>query len=364
MYGLPRKFNIAFDGGGAVASVEDTNDIGFIAVRVGEGAATPTASRRAGRLLPPAARRASPGTRTSPATPALLLAPDECVARRGGGASASSSSTATAPTARRRGSSTCSTDGASTGSSPRRKSTCRRAQAPAVAARAVRAAGPRVDRMAHVGFHPQKQPGLFYVGVVLPVGRMTATRCAGSPTIAERFGSGTIRLTVWQNLLDLRHPRGQDSSASKRAIEATGARLVGAPASAPGWSPAPATPAASSPPPTPSATRWRSPTTSTPRPRLDHADQHPPDRLPALLRPALHRRHRPARHEGRRRRRHGRGLPRRTSAAATGPSRGSAASSARRDGGGRGAAAGAAAPGLPGRRAGPDETFVEFTRRH
>ena len=34
MYGLPRKFNIAFEGGGRIASLEDTNDIGFQAVRV------------------------------------------------------------------------------------------------------------------------------------------------------------------------------------------------------------------------------------------------------------------------------------------------------------------------------------------
>ena len=34
MYGLPRKFNIAFEGGGRIASLEDTNDIGFQAARV------------------------------------------------------------------------------------------------------------------------------------------------------------------------------------------------------------------------------------------------------------------------------------------------------------------------------------------
>src|SRR5207253_3929585 len=39
MYGLPRKFNIAFDGGGRISALEDTNDIGFAAVRVGEGKA-------------------------------------------------------------------------------------------------------------------------------------------------------------------------------------------------------------------------------------------------------------------------------------------------------------------------------------
>ena len=41
MYGLPRKFNIAFDGGGPVAVLEDTNDIGFSAVRVTDGKTLP-----------------------------------------------------------------------------------------------------------------------------------------------------------------------------------------------------------------------------------------------------------------------------------------------------------------------------------
>src|SRR5436190_9040329 len=41
LYGLPRKFNIAFDGGGRVGVLEDTNDIGFAAVRVGPGKPVP-----------------------------------------------------------------------------------------------------------------------------------------------------------------------------------------------------------------------------------------------------------------------------------------------------------------------------------
>src|SRR5207244_2724411 len=40
-YDLPRKFNIAYDGGGLIGSVEDTNDIGVKAVLIGE---TPAAS--------------------------------------------------------------------------------------------------------------------------------------------------------------------------------------------------------------------------------------------------------------------------------------------------------------------------------
>ena len=41
MYGLPRKFNVAFDSGGSISVVADTNDIGFLAVRVDEGKALP-----------------------------------------------------------------------------------------------------------------------------------------------------------------------------------------------------------------------------------------------------------------------------------------------------------------------------------
>ena len=37
LYGLPRKFNVAFDGGGIVPVLEDTNDIGFQAVAVKDG---------------------------------------------------------------------------------------------------------------------------------------------------------------------------------------------------------------------------------------------------------------------------------------------------------------------------------------
>src|SRR6185295_12761691 len=37
LFGLPRKFNVAFDGGGSISVLADTNDIGFFAVRISEG---------------------------------------------------------------------------------------------------------------------------------------------------------------------------------------------------------------------------------------------------------------------------------------------------------------------------------------
>ena len=37
LIGLPRKFNVAFDGGGIIPVLEDTNDIGFQAVEIRDG---------------------------------------------------------------------------------------------------------------------------------------------------------------------------------------------------------------------------------------------------------------------------------------------------------------------------------------
>src|SRR5215471_10295069 len=63
-YDLPRKFNIAYDGGGLIGTVEDTNDIGAKAVKVGDeilfrlalGGATghQAFARDLGVLIPPA----------------------------------------------------------------------------------------------------------------------------------------------------------------------------------------------------------------------------------------------------------------------------------------------------------------------
>ena len=49
--------------------------------------------------------------------------------------------------------------------------------------------------------HPQKQEGLNWIGVVLPVGKLTAAQMRGLAGIARELGDGDIRLTVWQNLL-------------------------------------------------------------------------------------------------------------------------------------------------------------------
>jgi ferredoxin-nitrite reductase len=60
---------------------------------------------------------------------------------------------------------------------------------------------PLADRMAHVGVHKQKQEGLNWIGVSLPLGKVTCEQMRGLAKIARDFGDGEIRLTVWQNLL-------------------------------------------------------------------------------------------------------------------------------------------------------------------
>ena len=69
--------------------------------------------------------------------------------------------------------------------------------------------------------HPQKQAGLSWIGVVLPVGKLTADQMRGLAAIARELGDGDIRLTVWQNLLISGVPTDQVETAQAR-IEALG----------------------------------------------------------------------------------------------------------------------------------------------
>jgi len=57
------------------------------------------------------------------------------------------------------------------------------------------------EKRDHIGIYPQKQPGLNYIGLNVPVGRMFAEDMLDLARIAEVYGSGEIRLTVEQNLI-------------------------------------------------------------------------------------------------------------------------------------------------------------------
>lgn len=53
----------------------------------------------------------------------------------------------------------------------------------------------------HIGILRQKQSGLNYLGLAVPVGRMTSEQMLQLARLAENYGSGQLRLTVGQNLI-------------------------------------------------------------------------------------------------------------------------------------------------------------------
>jgi ferredoxin-nitrite reductase len=59
----------------------------------------------------------------------------------------------------------------------------------------------RTFRGDHIGVHPQRQPGLVYVGCCVPVGRMRGGDLVELGRLADAYGDGTIRLGPDQNFL-------------------------------------------------------------------------------------------------------------------------------------------------------------------
>ncbi len=195
LYGLPRKFNIAFDGSGRVSSLAETNDISFHAVRVESNQSNPSLPEGVYFLL---GLGGITGHGDFARPTGVLVEPNQCVAvceailrvfiKNGN------------RTDRKKARLKYILDewgfdkflDAVVGEygQPLKKFESSKFTQP-----------DNIDRWAHVGIHPQKQPELSYVGVVLPVGRMTSDQMRGVAKIASAYGSGQIRLTVWQNLL-------------------------------------------------------------------------------------------------------------------------------------------------------------------
>ncbi len=211
MYGLPRKFNIAFDGGGAISSLEDTNDIGFHAVRLASGPDT-------GKVVFQLALGGITGHGDFARDTGVITKPEECVALAAAivGVFIANGDRTDRKKARLKYlldawgfekflEETEKEYGqalrrvATSGFEPRRSD----------------------DRHAHVGVHAQKQPGKSYIGVVLPVGRITSEQMRALATIAESCGDGDIRLTPWQNLLIANIPDSRVAEAQAR-IELAG----------------------------------------------------------------------------------------------------------------------------------------------
>ncbi|NRB04155.1 MAG: NirA family protein, partial [Rhodobacteraceae bacterium] len=78
-----------------------------------------------------------------------------------------------------------------------------------------------IDRQAHIGVHPQKQAGQNYIGVALELGRLSPDQMRVLAEVAETYGHGDLRLTVWQNPL-IPHIPDADVDAACAMIEAAG----------------------------------------------------------------------------------------------------------------------------------------------
>lgn len=202
LYDLPRKFNVAFEGGGAVDTVADTNDIGFMAVRYRDPAAS---SATAPEIAFRVELAGISGHRQLAADAGILVRPHEAVAvaaamlrvfiRHGD------------RTDRKKARLKYLLD--AWGIPKFLEATEKRLAFPLrrvpLAACEVR---PPAIKHGHLGVYRQKQPGRNYLGVAVPVGVMTSRQMRRVAELAANYGSGSLRLTPWQNLLMADVPDG------------------------------------------------------------------------------------------------------------------------------------------------------------
>jgi len=199
-YDLPRKFNIAFDGGGAVGSLEDTNDIGLTAVRVAQdhdGVAAGVWFR--------AALGGATGHKAFATDLGVLIHPTRVLE-------------VVAALVR-----VFIKHGDRTNRKRARLKHLLESMPPAAYLEAAEkllpsklprapldASGnsllhswpePRERSHTHLGVHRQKQRGLNYIGAALPAGQITPRQLLRLADLADHYGVGEIRLTVWQNLI-------------------------------------------------------------------------------------------------------------------------------------------------------------------
>ncbi|MEW4486966.1 NirA family protein [Thalassoglobus sp. JC818] len=195
LYRLPRKFNISFDGGGEIPTLDETNDLAFQAVTVTEEFASEELPAGVYFRL---ALGGITGHEDFARSTGVLLRHEDCVPV----------ADAVLRVFLRSGDRT-----------DREKARLKYVLDDWGFEKFLKAVEeemgrtlPRVeserfvdplppDRWAHVGVHPQKQDNKYYVGVIFPVGRSTSNQTRGLARIAEKYGSGRIRLTVWQNLI-------------------------------------------------------------------------------------------------------------------------------------------------------------------
>ncbi len=221
LYGLPRKFNVAFDGGGIVAVLEETNDIGFQAVEVLEGASAAPGIWM--RLV----LGGISGHRDLARDTGIVLKPEQCnrvadaiirvFIRNGDRTNRNKSRMKYVLDA-------WGFDKYIAAVEDELGHKLDRVDPGHIALRRP------TDRFAHVGVHRQVQDGLNWIGVVLPVGKMTSDAMRELARIAAECGDGQIRMTVWQNFLFSGVPDEKVAEVERRvlalglSVEAAGIR--------------------------------------------------------------------------------------------------------------------------------------------
>ncbi|CAF0700838.1 NirA family protein [Candidatus Methylacidithermus pantelleriae] len=215
-YDLPRKFNVAFDGGGLVPVVEDTNDIGVRAVGVGTDTGQPEVLFRI--RLGGVTGHGSFGTDLG-----VLVEPDRIVSvvaalikvylkngDRSDRRKARVKYLLEKWGVERYLQETEKLLGHSLRRSPFREDGSFEGE--------VRKEKPFVAHP-HIGVHPQKQPGFYYLGVALPVGQVTANQLLRLADLADHYGQGEVRTTVWQNFLLPHIPEGYVETVKKALVK-------------------------------------------------------------------------------------------------------------------------------------------------
>jgi ferredoxin-nitrite reductase len=192
LYGLPRKFNVGFEGGGIIPVLEDTNDIGFQAVAVKEGTSLePGVWFRLclGGLT---------GHRSFAGDTGVLVKPDDAAKVADAVVRAFIDTGDRTDRGKARLKYVLERLGVEKFIELVEAKLGRRLDRAVPEALLPR---PSIDRTAHIGIRAQKQHGLNWIGVALPVGRITAEQMKGLADVARQCGDGDLRLTVWQNLL-------------------------------------------------------------------------------------------------------------------------------------------------------------------
>lgn len=206
-YDLPRKFNIAFHGGGRIPTVEDTNDIGFKAVRVvPSGADIPRGPVLVTDEVPAGiyfrcALGGATGHQAFARDLGVLIRPDQILTVTGAliRVYLENGNRSDRKKARLKHLlETWSLDRYREATEAKLGFTLQRV--PAGAAQVSGSSSPDVPHP-QVGVYPQSQPGRNWVGVAVPVGQITSKQMRRLADLADHYGNGEVRLTVWQNLI-------------------------------------------------------------------------------------------------------------------------------------------------------------------